>query len=175
MSRIDQAERFAQFVWAGLIRLEWYAWFVWAGLIRRRVLSDLPELDWSVSEGVPNLPEQNFWSCSEKLCTSSSLIDQDPGSWEVYLLLPKPTPSSSPLLPPLGHDIICEHPCVPLTITGGRFLLRAFFPPSGLQINIENIRTCMKVLMYYVWRGYKILLAHGKHVIEIRSPMLPDL
>ena len=33
-SKIDQAERFAWFAWAGLIRLGRGAWFAWAGLIR---------------------------------------------------------------------------------------------------------------------------------------------
>ena len=52
LSRIDQAGRLAWFAWAGLIRLEWFAWFAWAGLIRLG--------------RVPDLPEQDWWSCSGK-------------------------------------------------------------------------------------------------------------
>ena len=51
LSRIDQAERFAVFARAGLIRLGRVAWFAWAGLIRLRRM--------------PDLHEQDFWSCSE--------------------------------------------------------------------------------------------------------------
>ena len=51
LSRIDLAERFTWFAWAGLIRLGRGAWFAWAGLIRLRRL--------------PGWHEQDFWSCSE--------------------------------------------------------------------------------------------------------------
>ena len=50
-SRINQAERFAWFAWAGLIRLGRGAWFAWAGLIRLRRL--------------PDLHKQDILSCSE--------------------------------------------------------------------------------------------------------------
>ena len=64
LSRIDQAERFVGFAWARLIRLGRGAWFAWLGWIRLREL--------------PDLHEQDFWSCSENkveeyTCSTSRL------------------------------------------------------------------------------------------------------
>ena len=51
------------------------AWFAWAGLVRLRGLPDIRHSLISGWEVVPDLPEQDFWSCSKKLGTSSSLIN----------------------------------------------------------------------------------------------------
>ena len=65
LSRIDQAERFAWFAWAGLIRLGRGTWFAWAGLIRlgrgaRFAWAGLIRL-----RRLPHLHKQDFLSCSE--------------------------------------------------------------------------------------------------------------
>ena len=43
--------------------------------LRLICLPDLPEQDWSGLKGVPDLAEQDFCSCSEKLSKSSCLIN----------------------------------------------------------------------------------------------------
>ena len=65
LSRIDLAERFAWFAWAGPVRLERGAWFSWAGLIRLGMGAWLAWAGLIRLKRLPDLHDQDFWSCSE--------------------------------------------------------------------------------------------------------------